>query len=76
MVKGAGFRSLSCRGSWVQIPPPAPELGHFVSLFCKKILDLGLCGLGSEFEHVFTSKSDWPLWRLQTRLLQLGFGAR
>jgi len=47
-----------------------------VSLFCKKILDLGLCGLGSEFEYVFTSKSDWPLWRLQTRLLQLGFGAR
>ena len=24
MVKGVGFRSLSCRGSWVQIPPPAP----------------------------------------------------
>jgi hypothetical protein len=24
MVKGAGFRSLSFRGSWVQIPPPAP----------------------------------------------------
>jgi hypothetical protein len=23
MVKGVGFRSLSCRGSWVQIPPPA-----------------------------------------------------
>ncbi len=25
MVKGVGFRSLSCRGSWVQIPPPAPR---------------------------------------------------
>jgi hypothetical protein len=24
MVKGVGFRSLSFRGSWVQIPPPAP----------------------------------------------------
>ena len=23
-VKGVGFRSLSCRGSWVRIPPPAP----------------------------------------------------
>jgi hypothetical protein len=26
MVKGVGFRSLSFRGSWVQIPPPAPIL--------------------------------------------------
>src|SRR4030067_2327720 len=24
MVKGVGLRLLSCRGSWVQIPPPAP----------------------------------------------------
>ena len=24
-VKGAGFRSLSRRGSWVRIPPPAPQ---------------------------------------------------
>ena len=24
-VKGVGFRSLSCRGSWVRIPPPAPS---------------------------------------------------
>ena len=24
MVKGVGLRRLSCRGSWVQIPPPAP----------------------------------------------------
>ena len=23
MVKGVGLRRLSCRGSWVQIPPPA-----------------------------------------------------
>ena len=23
MVKGVGLRLLSCRGSWVQIPPPA-----------------------------------------------------
>jgi hypothetical protein len=26
MVKGVGFRSLSSRGSWVQIPPPALTL--------------------------------------------------
>ena len=25
MVKGVGFRSLSFRGSWVQIPPSAPN---------------------------------------------------
>jgi hypothetical protein len=37
-VKGAGLRTLSRRGSWVQIPPPAPvsisrqtKLFHFVS---------------------------------------------
>ena len=28
MVKGVGFRSLSFRGSWVQIPPPAPAQKH------------------------------------------------
>ena len=25
LVKGAGLRTLSLRGSWVQIPPPALE---------------------------------------------------
>jgi hypothetical protein len=29
MVKGVGLRLLSCRGSWVQIPPPAPLLLDF-----------------------------------------------
>ena len=42
MAKGAGFRSLSRRGSWVQIPPPAPEFGHVMSLFWQKKLDLRL----------------------------------
>ncbi len=28
-VKGAGLRTLSRRGSWVQIPPPAPDTQRF-----------------------------------------------
>ena len=36
-VKGAGFRSLSRRGSWVRIPPPAPQReptskGHIINV--------------------------------------------
>jgi hypothetical protein len=40
MVKGVGFRSLSCRGSWVQIPPPAPHrnISFLQSLFYPRIL--------------------------------------
>lgn len=32
MVKGVGFRSLSCRGSWVRIPPSAP-------VFTKRLME-------------------------------------
>ena len=42
-VKGAGLRTLSRRGSWVQIPPPAPVAYGFgtldgpVILSCREI---------------------------------------
>jgi len=31
-------------------------LGHFMSLFCHKKLDLGLCGWGLKIKHKFTGK--------------------
>ncbi len=32
MVKGARLRLWSLRGSWVQIPPPAPAVAYIVGL--------------------------------------------
>jgi hypothetical protein len=33
------------------------ELGQFMSFFCHKTLDLGLCGWGLPFKHKFTGKN-------------------
>lgn len=38
MVKGVGFRSLSFRGSWVQIPPSAPNVNSNFSVWRQRIL--------------------------------------
>ena len=32
MVKGVGLRRLSHRGSWVQIPPPAPVTDYVLGV--------------------------------------------
>ena len=57
MVKGVGFRSLSCRGSWVQIPPPAPKIRLISSVISSKKLNASICELGLQFQHTFTGKA-------------------
>jgi hypothetical protein len=43
MAKGVGLRLLSRRGSWVQIPPSAPQnppSGFFNTLVCHSVMSL------------------------------------
>ena len=50
------FRSLSRRGSWVQIPPPALEFSPVLSVIYSKKLSLDICEWGLKFQHTFTGK--------------------
>ena len=43
MVKGVGLRRLSCRGSWVQIPPPALFEATCVFAHAKKKGETSSC---------------------------------
>ena len=56
MAKGVALRRLSRRGSWVQIPPPAPEIRLILELFWLIKPNLGSCEWGLKNEHTFTGK--------------------
>ncbi len=58
-VKGVGFRSLSCRGSWVRIPPSAP----ISYLFNARYSDLTLFPITSRFRgRLFLSWTTDGVW--------------
>ena len=67
MVKGVGFRSLSFRGSWVQIPPPAPLRLKWKSMNKKmKLLAIGIAimivsGTAAVFIQTVENKKTPPL---------------
>jgi hypothetical protein len=53
MAKGAALRRLSRRGSWVQIPPPAPSF--FEEELETSFLLVVVVGLCMEFVNGFTA---------------------